>query len=155
MSKQHRLIFTRIGRSPPAIASFFWSVRGLVRLAPGVAYRALMQRVPRSDRIVLARTEVKANLQTALREGLRPGIQGARQDLRLFCGAWDLALDDIDVPTIVWQGSDDPIVPAGAAYHLAERLPNCRLDVVQDGGHYWVFGAFERVLDAMQAALRA
>jgi pimeloyl-ACP methyl ester carboxylesterase len=155
MSKQHRLIFTRIGRSPPAIASFFWSVRGLVRLAPGLAYRALMQRVPRSDRSVLARTEVKANLQTALREGLRPGIQGARQDLRLFCGAWGLPLDDIDVPTIVWQGSDDPIVPAGAAYHLAERLPNCRLDVVQDGGHYWVFGAFERVLDAMQAALRA
>src|SRR5688572_13305635 len=31
MSKLHRLIFTRIGRSPPAIASFFWSLRGLVR----------------------------------------------------------------------------------------------------------------------------
>jgi pimeloyl-ACP methyl ester carboxylesterase len=154
MSRQHRLIFTRIGRSPPAIASFFWSLRSLVRFAPGVAYRALMQRVPRSDRVVLARAEVKANLQAALREGLRPGIDGARQDLRLFCGAWGLALDDIDAPTIVWQGSDDPIVPPGAAYHLAERLPNCRLDVIQGGGHYWVFGAFERVLDAVQVALR-
>ncbi|MCJ7652846.1 MAG: alpha/beta fold hydrolase, partial [Actinobacteria bacterium] len=90
MSKLHRLIFTRIGRSPPAIASFFWSLRGLVRLAPGVAYRALMQLVPCSDRIVLTRPEVKANLQTGLREGLRPGIGGARQDLRLFCAPWGL-----------------------------------------------------------------
>jgi pimeloyl-ACP methyl ester carboxylesterase len=59
------------------------------------------------------------------------------------------------VPTIVWQGSDDTIVPPNAAYYLAERLPNCRLDVIQGGGHYWVFGAFERVLDAVQVALRA
>lgn len=154
LSKQHRLIFTRIGRSPPAVAAFFWSLRSLVRWAPGVAYRALMQRVARSDRMVLTRTEVKANLQAALREGLRPGIDGARQDLRLFCAAWGLPLQDIDVPAIVWQGSDDPIVPPGASYHLAETLPNCRLDVIQGGGHYWVFGAFERVLDAAQAALR-
>jgi pimeloyl-ACP methyl ester carboxylesterase len=65
-----------------------------------------------------------------------------------------LPLKDIDVPTVVWQGSDDPIVPPGATYHLAETLPNCRLDVIQGGGHYWVFGQFERVLDAVQAALR-
>jgi pimeloyl-ACP methyl ester carboxylesterase len=154
MTTLHRLIFTRIGRSPPAIASFFWSLRSLVRFAPGVAYRALMQRVPHSDRAVLTRMEVRANLQTALREGLRSGIGGARQDLRLFCAPWGLALKDIDVPTVIWQGSDDPIVPPGAAYDLAETLPNCRLDVIQGGGHYWVFGQFERVLDAVQAALR-
>ncbi len=59
------------------------------------------------------------------------------------------------MPTIIWQGSDDTIVPSGAAYHLAETLPNCRLDVIQGGGHYWVFGEFHRVLDAAQAALRA
>jgi pimeloyl-ACP methyl ester carboxylesterase len=155
MSKLHRLIFTRIGRSPAAIASFFWSLRNLVRWVPGVAYRGLMQRVPPSDRAVLARAEVNANLQVALREGLRPGIDGARQDLRLFCAPWGLPLEDIDVPAIIWQGSDDILVPPGAAYHLAETLPNCRLDVIRGGGHYWVFAHFERVLDAAQAALRS
>ena len=155
MSKMHRLIFTRIGQSPPAIAGFFWSLRSLVRVAPAVAYRLLMQRVPPSDRAVLVRPEVRANLRAALREGLRSGIGGARQDLRLFCAPWGLPLDDIDVPTVLWQGSDDTIVPPGAAYHLAETLPNCRLDVIQGGGHYWVFGQFERVLDVIQAALRS
>ena len=154
MSKLHRLIFTRMGRSDPACASFFWSVRTVVRLAPDVAYRALMQRVVASDRELLQRGEVKANLQTALKEGLRPGIKGARQDLRLFCAPWRLAIEAVDVPAVVWQGSDDPIVPPSAAYLLAETLPNCRLDVVQGAGHYWIFGQFERVLDTVRAALK-
>jgi pimeloyl-ACP methyl ester carboxylesterase len=155
MSRLHRLIFTRMGRSDPACAVFFWSVRTLVRYTPEVAYRALKQRVVAADRELLERAPVKANLQIALREGLRTGIAGARQDLRLFCAPWGLALEEIDVPAVVWQGSDDAIVPPAAAYLLAETLPNCRLDVIQGGGHYWVFGQFERVLDAVQVALRA
>ena len=154
MSKLHRFIFTKIGRSRQSGAAFFWSLRHVVRYAPDLAYRGLMQRVAPADRSVLLRGEVKADIQTALREGLRPGIAGARQDLRLFCAPWGLKLEEIDVPAIIWQGSDDTIVPPGAAYHLAETLPNCRLDVVQGGGHYWVFGEFHRVLDAVAAALR-
>ena len=153
MSKVHRLIFTRLGRSDAVCAAFFWSLRTLVQYSPGLCYRALQQRVPASDRAVLARDEVRANLRAALREGLRPGIDGARQDLRLYCADWHLPLGDIDVPSVLWQGSDDAIVPPGAAYALAETLPNCRLDVVQGGGHYWIFSGFERVLDAARAAL--
>jgi pimeloyl-ACP methyl ester carboxylesterase len=154
LSKRHRLIFTRLGHSQPVCTAFFWSLRSLVQFAPGLAYRALKQRVPPPDRVVLTRNEVRANLQTALKEGLRPGIEGAVQDVRLLCASWSLALHDIDVPTVIWQGSDDTIVPPAAAYALAETLPNCRLDVIQGAGHYWVFTEFERVLDAAQVALR-
>jgi pimeloyl-ACP methyl ester carboxylesterase len=154
MSSFHRLVFTRVGRSNRACASFFWSLRNLIRWAPGVAHAGLMRRVTLSDRAILTHAEVRANLRAALFEGLRPGIKGALQDLRLFCGPWNLPLAEIDVPTIVWQGSDDTIVPPQAAYHLAESLPNCRLDIEQGAGHYWVFAQFGRVLDAVQAALR-
>ncbi len=154
MSRMHRLIFTRVGRSPQACAAFFWSLRGMVKWAPGVAYRALQQRVTRADQGVLGQGEVKANLQAAIREGLRPGVRGALQDLRLFCAPWGLPLAEIDVPTVIWQGSDDTIVPASAAYYLAAQLPNCRLDVVQEAGHYWGFGQFALVLDTVAAALR-
>src|SRR5262245_54591424 len=153
ISKAHRLIFRRLGRSDAVCTVFFWSLRRLVHFAPGLAYRVLQQRVAASDRDVLARDEVRANLRAALREGLRPGIDGARQDLRLYCAEWGLSLGDIDVPAVLWQGSDDAIVPPGAAYDLAETLPNCRLDVIQGGGHYWIFSGFERVLDAARVAL--
>ena len=153
MSKAHRLIFGRLGRSDAFCTVFFWSLRRLVHFAPELAYRALRKRVAASDRAVLARDEVRANLRAALQEGLRPGIDGARQDLRLYCADWRLPLRDIDVPAVLWQGSDDVVVPPGAAYELAETLPNCRLDVVQNCGHYWIFSGFERVLDAARAAL--
>jgi hypothetical protein len=45
-------------------------------------------------------------------------------------------------------------VPANAAYYLARQLPNCRLDVIQEAGHYWGFANFARVLDTVRAALR-
>jgi pimeloyl-ACP methyl ester carboxylesterase len=137
MSGLHRLLFTRIG----------------ARFAPRVAYYMLMQRVSPSDRAVLARPEVKAYLETAVGEGFRPGTDGALQDLRLFCAPWGLPLAEIDVPCVLWQGSDDMIVPPEAAYYLAQVLPNCRLDVIQQAGHYWIFDQFGRVLDAVQAAL--
>ena len=41
MSKLHRFIFTRIGRSRQSGAAFFWSLRHVVRHAPNLAYRGL------------------------------------------------------------------------------------------------------------------
>ena len=154
MSKLHRLIFTRIGRSSPAIASFFWSLRHLVRWAPGIAYRALMQRVPRSDRTVLARARGEGQPSDRAQRGAetrhRRGASGSAAVLRAL-GSAASGHRRADRPV---AGQRRPIVPPGAAYDLAETLPNCRLDVIQGGGHYWVFGEFDRVLDAVQAALR-
>ncbi len=154
LGRLHKLLFTRLGRSPQARASFFWTVRNLVRFAPDVAYRILAQRVTASDRLLIARAEVRANLRAALREGLTPGISGALQDLRLFCDPWRINLEKIDVPAMLWQGSDDTIVPPDAAYALARMLPDCRLEVARGAGHYWGFGQFAAILDTVGAALR-
>ena len=153
MSRMHYLLFQVLARSALGPRAFFRSLRYMVLRAPDTAYRWLTRRVRASDRELLARAEVRASLQAAVREGLRPGIEGAVQDLRLYCAPWRLPLAEIDVPAIVWQGSDDTIVPPAAAYALARTLPNCRLDVIPAAGHYWVFGQFGLILDAVAAAL--
>jgi pimeloyl-ACP methyl ester carboxylesterase len=56
------------------------------------------------------------------------------------------------VPVAMWQGSEDTIVPPDAAFHLAGMLPNCRLEVIEGAGHYWLFGGLDRVLDAVRGA---
>lgn len=151
MSHLHQLIFSRMAPSHHAAAAFFTTLRTLIDWAPGVAYHILTQRATETDHEVLMRPEVRANLQAALREGLCNGIDGALQDLRLYCGEWDVPLGEIDVPAIMWQGSEDTIVPPDAAYQLAGALPNCQLEIIEGVGHYWVFGAFDRVLDAVRA----
>jgi pimeloyl-ACP methyl ester carboxylesterase len=154
LSRWHRLVFNRLARSRFGAAGFFRGLRYLVFERPELAYRLLLRRVRLSDREILVRPEVRASLRAAMREGLRRGVEGAVQDLRLYCAPWQLQLAEIDVPAIVWQGSDDAVVPPAAAYALARKLPNCRLDVIP-AGHYWVFDQFDMILDAVAAALRA
>jgi pimeloyl-ACP methyl ester carboxylesterase len=149
----HKLIFQRLAPSPAATRAFFWSLKQVLRIAPGLAYRGLKLRVTPSDRRVLDDAEVRACLLAAIGGGLRHGVDGAVQDLRIFSEPWGLPLTSIDVPAVLWQGSDDTIVPAAASYWLAEKLPNCRLDVMHGAGHYWVFDQFGLVLDAVAAAL--
>ena len=154
MTALNKLIFNQIGPSQKASSAFFWALRNLVLRSPEAGYRTLLQHVTSADADVLSRPEVKANLQATFQEGLRPGIAGAQQDLSLFCAPWGLLLEEIDVPALLWQGSADTVVPPDAAYHLARRLPNCRLHVIPAAGHYWGFGQFDTILEAVAAALR-
>jgi pimeloyl-ACP methyl ester carboxylesterase len=155
LSRGHRLLFGSLARWPFATRAFFLGLRRLLRTAPEIAYRGLQARVPPSDRAILARDDVKENLRAAVREGLRAGVEGAVQDVSLFCAPWGLALSSIDASSVLWQGSDDSIVPPDASYLLARTLANCRLDVTPGAGHYWVFGQFGLVLDAVAAAMRS
>jgi pimeloyl-ACP methyl ester carboxylesterase len=155
LSRLQRLLFRRLARRPWASRLFFRKLRSMLFKSPDTAYRWLMRRVRASDRELLGRSGVRINLQAAMGEGLRPGVEGVAQDLRLYCSPWRLRFADIDVPTIVWQGIDDPVVPPEAAYALARALPNCRLDVIPAAGHYWVFSRFGLILDAVAAVLRA
>lgn len=154
MSRGRRLLFGNLVRLPVALRAIFFGLRNLLHLAPELAYRGLMARVSQSDRAILARDDVKASLRAAMFEGLRPGIEGAVQDVTLFCAPWGLPLARVCASAVLWQGSDDSIVPPEAAYWLGRTLPNCRLDVIHGAGHYWVFGQFGLVLDAVAAAMR-
>jgi pimeloyl-ACP methyl ester carboxylesterase len=133
LSRFQRLLFRRLARRPWASRLFFGRLRLMVFRSPDTAYRWLMRRVRAADRELLARSGVRISLQAAMGEGLRPGVEGVAQDLRLCCSPWRLRFSDIDVPAIIWQGSDDPVVPPEAAYALARALPNCRLDVIPPG----------------------
>src|SRR4026209_2833868 len=59
MSAFHRLVFTRVGRSKSACASFFWSLRNLIRWAPGLAQAGLMRRGTPSGRAPLSNGGVR------------------------------------------------------------------------------------------------
>lgn len=154
MSKMHQLIFGTFGPSEFASRLFLQGLRFVISNQPEIAYRILLQRLGNADSEILHRPEVKQSLRAAITEGLRQTVEGAVQDVRLFCSPWGLNLSDIDVPTILWQGDDDSIVPPRAAFRLAQELPNCRLDVFS-AGHYWPFARFDMILDAVAASLRA
>lgn len=46
-------------------------------------------------------------------------------------------LDRIEVPTLVVHGTDDRVIPVENAHLIAERLPDCRLSVLDGTGHLY------------------
>jgi proline iminopeptidase len=42
----------------------------------------------------------------------------------------------IRCPTLIIHAADDPLVPVGAAHHLAKLLPHARLEILPRMGHY-------------------
>lgn len=155
LSYPYRQVFLELPKWPAAMASLFWTMRAVLRFTPGFAFRALMQRVAPSDRIVLARGDVRRALLDGHREGLRRGVRGAVQDLRLFGRPWRIPFRDVIASAVLWQGLEDRNVPPSASEYLADVLPNCRLDVIPDAGHFWVFDHLDEVLDAVEAFLKA
>ena len=83
LSRFQRFLFRRLARRPWATRLFFRRLRTMVFRSPDSAYRWLMARLRAPDRELLARPKVKASLQAVTSEGLRPGAEGAAQDLRL------------------------------------------------------------------------
>ena len=142
-----RHLFTGIARSPWRSRLMFASIRWIQANAPGLAIKAIISRSGRADRDILRRPEVAANLVEALSEGLRPGLTGAMQDLRLFADPWNLPLHEVREPCAIWHGSVDHIVPPAAAQCLSRQIPVSKYINLPGAGHYWVFDHFDQVLD--------
>ena len=45
-------------------------------------------------------------------------------------------LPGVTIPTLIVSGSDDKVVPLSCSEHYREILPNSRLEVIKDCGHY-------------------
>ncbi|MEM9591607.1 MAG: alpha/beta fold hydrolase [Pseudomonadota bacterium] len=150
MTSLQHFIFSYLGHSETAARAYFQSVRAMITWMPNSSELLVTQYATQTDRDILDQYGLRHSLGTSMYEGLSRSVEGAVQDLRLYCRPWGLNLHKLETPVTIWQGSDDTIVPPEAAYRLADVLPNCRLEVQEGMGHYWLFGAFERILDRIR-----
>jgi pimeloyl-ACP methyl ester carboxylesterase len=112
---------------------------------PEQMYRRLQALGPRADQTVLARPEVAASLIAGLCEAFRQGSQGAADELGLFIRPWGFPLEAITMPVQIWHGARDGLVPIAAAHRLVDLIPDARLEIVPDGGHYVIYDLIDRL----------
>lgn len=55
---------------------------------------------------------------------LRVGVEGWLDDDLAFIKPWGFSLEEITVPTMIWQGSEDLMVPFAHGKWLVENLPS-------------------------------
>ena len=66
---------------------------------------------------------------------LAQGIAGWRDDDLAFTRPWGFELAEIRVPTLLWQGGQDLMVPVTHAHWLAERIPGVEAHISDEDGH--------------------
>jgi pimeloyl-ACP methyl ester carboxylesterase len=65
-----------------------------------------------------------------------------------FARDWGFDLADLAVPTYVWQGSEDKMVPFHHGQWLAEHIPDAVVHLEDGEGHFSLaIGSFGRMLD--------
>jgi pimeloyl-ACP methyl ester carboxylesterase len=108
--------------------------------------------LPDVDRAVLT-GEFSEDVAGSFREALRTGVDGWLDDDLAFVRPWGFGLDEISVPTMIWQGSADLMVPFSHGQWLASQLPGVSAHLEDGEGHYSVgLGALDRMLDELMDA---
>lgn len=123
--------------------------------APNASFGFLLGRAAPSDWKILGRGDVRRNLMAGVAEGLRPGVRGGVEEMRVFSRAWDLPLANIKAPCFLWQGLADRNVPVSAALKLGQLIPNCQVYRIEGAGHYWIFDNIRSVLTTLVEAANA
>ena len=108
--------------------------------------------LPEVDRAQLT-GEFGEDMAASFREAVRVSVDGWLDDDLAFASPWGFSLDEISVPTMIWQGSADLMVPFSHGQWLASRLPAARAHLEQGEGHLSVgLGALDRMLDELTGA---
>lgn len=108
--------------------------------------------LPEVDRAVLTE-EFGDDLAATFRESVRLGVDGWLDDDLAFTRPWGIDLRDLAVPVIVWQGSEDLMVPFAHGQWLADHLPGARAHLEQGEGHLSVWN--EHIVGGLVAELAA
>jgi pimeloyl-ACP methyl ester carboxylesterase len=87
------------------------------------------------------------------RQAVSVSVDGWLDDDLAFTRPWGFELADIAVPTYLWQGSDDLMVPFAHGEWLAVHLPSAVVHLESGEGHLSIgLGAMGRMLDELAAS---
>jgi pimeloyl-ACP methyl ester carboxylesterase len=108
--------------------------------------------LPDSDRAVLARPDVHANVLAGAVEALRPGSRGLAHEAPLFLGqAWGFRPEAIGIPVWLWYGDADSIVPLQMGRYLANAIPHSELTLYPGEGHMLHITHWDEIIGTLAA----
>jgi pimeloyl-ACP methyl ester carboxylesterase len=153
MGEDNVVEFSAARRGEGQLRPHLLQQRELLRNAPAADLVASLQSLlPDVDRAALT-GEFGEDMAASFREALRTGVDGWLDDDLAFTRPWGFSLAEISVPTMIWQGSADLMVPFAHGQWLASRLPAGTAHLEQGEGHLSVgLGKLDAMLDELVKA---
>jgi pimeloyl-ACP methyl ester carboxylesterase len=155
------------GMGEDNVVEFSAAVQGEDQLRPLLGQQGDLLRNIRADDIVASMEsllpdvdraaltgEFGEDMAASFRESVRIGVDGWLDDDLAFAKPWGFSLAEISVPTMIWQGSADLMVPFAHGQWLASGLPAASAAHLEEGeGHLSVgLGKLDAMLDELVKA---
>jgi pimeloyl-ACP methyl ester carboxylesterase len=116
---------------------------------PEAGLDRMQKMLPACDAAVMARPEIRSELLMEVESFSNVVLRTSVQDMAMAFRDWGFSLEDINVPTQIWQGTLDRNVPPSHAYFQANRIPDARLHICPDEGHWLLADHMQEVLSAL------
>lgn len=87
------------------------------------------------DRDAMAEPEVRSGFLNMTRGAFTQGAKAATHEAGLYLQPWGFDPAQITVPTSLWYGGSDDMVPASAGQWLADRIPGSTYTLWPQHGH--------------------
>jgi pimeloyl-ACP methyl ester carboxylesterase len=138
------------GMDPMNVKEFGWALDGEERLAKELAREAdeMRKRVeidpstvlgdfvlPETDRVILARQDVAQIIRDTTEEQFANGVWGWVDDDLAFTSGWGFDPTTVKVPTAIWWGAEDVLVPPQHGEWLAATVPDPAVRMMSGAGH--------------------
>lgn len=123
------------------------------RTGSTAALKHLQDHLCAADRQVLSDHAVFRILARDHEEALSAGYKGIAQDLALCYRKLDFRLEEVPVPTMIWQGETDRLSQRADCEYMAARMPDVRYHRVADRGHFFFVHKMNRVFDELRVVL--
>jgi pimeloyl-ACP methyl ester carboxylesterase len=105
----------------------------------------ILKEFSETDRKVYERLNIAKLIQTDRNEAYRQQGIGTWYDV-LIPGNWPIPLNEIKAKVYLWQGEEDISTPSAMGHYLAENIPNCEVEFIEDAGHFWIFEHLSEML---------
>jgi pimeloyl-ACP methyl ester carboxylesterase len=132
------------------VKEFGWAVEGEDRLVEELAREAHEMRrrvevdpstvlgdfvLPEADRTILAREDIAQIIRDTTKEQFASGVWGWVDDDLAFTRGWGFDPSTVKVPTAIWWGAEDVLVPPQHGEWLAANVPDRVVRVMTGAGH--------------------
>ncbi len=131
-----------------ALRTLVAAARDEIRSTPA---ENVVESLPAADRAVLTE-ELGEDLAAGFEEALRAGIDGWVDDDLAFTKPWGFEVEEIAIPTALWQGSADRMVPFAHGQWLTAHIPGVVAHLEEGEGHLSIaLGAIDQMIDEFKA----
>lgn len=133
----YRWMLALHGRRPGVLRALFRVARPFARVRHPVRLRPLLLRALQPcDADVLRDSKAFEACFESARQAWGGSAEGVMMDAEIYAQPWGFPLEEVKVPVRLWHGMKDRTFSYQLSERLSRRLPNCRLRLVENAGHY-------------------